>query len=85
MLLKETGFVEVEHIVFEIPFHPWPEDEHMKDIARWFNLGMTHGLDALTLAPLSRVKGWPRDQIVRLNEAMRKEITTKSLKVSCTL
>ncbi|ORY54836.1 methyltransferase LaeA [Pseudomassariella vexata] len=84
-LLKQAGFVDVEHLIKDVPFHPWPEDEHKKDIGRWFNLGMTQGIEALTMAPLTRMRGFTREQVLTLAQDVRKEIGTRSFRVSCTM
>ncbi|KAK8096436.1 LaeA-like protein, partial [Apiospora kogelbergensis] len=48
-VLKQLGFVNIVHEDQEIPYHPWPEDEHLKEIARWFNLSMQSAIPAMSL------------------------------------
>jgi hypothetical protein len=44
-MLERTGFVEIQEQIIKVPLNPWPSDPHLKDIGRWYNLGLTQGLD----------------------------------------
>jgi hypothetical protein len=84
-LLEQLGFVEVKHYTMAIPFHPWPDDEHEKDMGRWFNLGMTQGIQALTMAPLTRMRRYSAEQVIQLVEDVKKDICTRSYRAYCTM
>lgn len=55
--MSDAGLVDVKEEVVEFAINGWPEDPHRKEVGRWFNLGFTQGLQALSLAPLSRGHG----------------------------
>lgn len=65
-MLQGAGFVDIQEHVIKIPLSSWPADPHLKDVGRWYNLGMTEGLEAFSLAPFTRVNHWPLDDVRRL-------------------
>jgi hypothetical protein len=78
-MLERHGFVEIQEQVIKVPLNPWPADPHMKDIGRWYNLGLTQGLEALTLAPMMRIAEWPRADVDKLIMEAKREICTKRI------
>ncbi|KAK8074765.1 methyltransferase LaeA [Apiospora hydei] len=82
-LLQQLGFVEITHQVQEIPYHPWPQDERLKNIARWFNLGMQSAIPAMSIAPLTRYAGMTLDQVEKLNAEVKREICMRPKRISC--
>jgi hypothetical protein len=85
ILLKQCGFTEISHKTISVPYHPWPSNPHEKDMGRWMNLGMTQGLEALSMAPLTRFRHFTRDEVKSLVNEVKREICTRSLKSSCTM
>ena len=47
-MLESSGFVDIQEQIIQVPLNPWPKDPHAKDIGRWYNLGLTQGLEALS-------------------------------------
>lgn len=43
----------------------WPSDPHQKLLGKWYMVGLTEGLEALSLAPFTRVNRWDANQHVR--------------------
>jgi hypothetical protein len=78
-MLERLGFVEIREQVIQVPLNPWHKDPHMKEIGRWYNLGLTQGLEALTLAPMMRVLEWPRPEVDKLIMDAKREICTKRI------
>lgn len=79
-LLQQAGFIDIQETVIRVPYNSWPNDPHQKDIGRWYNLGITEGLEALTFAPLSRVYQWDPNTTVRpVLEAVRREICNRKI------
>lgn len=77
--LQEAGFTEIDHQMVGLPLNPWHQDEHERNVARWYNLAISESIETLSLAPFSRVFGWPVERIQRLaadvkSEAFNKEI-----------
>ncbi len=52
--MAEAGLVDIKEEVTKIALNGWPSDPSRREIGRWFNLGITQGLQALTLAPFCR-------------------------------
>ncbi|PQE03275.1 hypothetical protein CJF30_00005763 [Rutstroemia sp. NJR-2017a BBW] len=80
-MLERQGFVDIQEQVIKIPLNPWPTDSAMKDIARWYNLALTQGLEAMTLAPLTRVFNWTKDDVERLVADVKREICSRKVHV----
>ena len=79
-LLQQAGFIDIQETVIRVPYNSWPNDPHQKDIGRWYNLGITEGLEALTFAPLSRVYQWDLNTTVRpILDAVRREICNRKI------
>ena len=79
-LLHMAGFIDIQETRIRIPLNSWPNDPHEKEIGRWYNLGLTEGLEALSLAPFSRVFQWNvRHHIRPLLEAARAQICNKKI------
>lgn len=84
-LLEEAGFVHIQCKRVVIPFHSWNDDGHWKEVGRWFNLGMKSGLEAFSMAPLSRYRNYTKEDVRRLLVEVNREISTPGLKSSCTM
>ncbi|KAH8813337.1 S-adenosyl-L-methionine-dependent methyltransferase [Xylogone sp. PMI_703] len=84
-MLERQGFVEIQEQVIRVPMNPWPNDPHMKDIGRWYNLGITQGLEALTLGPLTRMSGWNKADVDRLVADAKRDICSKKYHVYCNM
>ncbi|KAI8933804.1 Secondary metabolism regulator lae1, variant 3 [Plenodomus lindquistii] len=77
-LLQQAGFIDIQETVIRVPYNSWPNDPHQKDIGRWYNLGITEGLEALTFAPLTRVYQWDLNTVVRpILDGVRREICNR--------
>ncbi|KAJ4988140.1 regulator of secondary metabolism (methyltransferase domain-containing protein) [Stagonosporopsis vannaccii] len=78
--LQAAGFIDIQETVIRVPYNSWPNDPHQKDIGRWYNLGITEGLDALSFAPLTRVYQWDLNAHVRpLLDGVKKEICNRKI------
>ncbi|KAJ0158247.1 hypothetical protein CTA2_12001 [Colletotrichum tanaceti] len=81
--LRDVGFVEVRHQVFRWPFNSWPEDPKLKEIGRWNCANLEMGLEGLSLALMTRVKGWTRDAVEELCEEVKREVVDTRLHAYC--
>ncbi|KAF2401850.1 LaeA-like protein [Trichodelitschia bisporula] len=77
-MLQAAGFIDIRETIIRAPINPWSADQHQKAIGRWYNLGLTDGLEALSLAPLTRVYRWDADQHIRPLLSQVKEEINKS-------
>ncbi|KAH9906547.1 methyltransferase LaeA [Xylariomycetidae sp. FL2044] len=81
--LRRIGFTDVVQERRPIAFNPWPDEEHKKEMARWFNLGLGRGLEALTFAPLTRMNGYTLEQCKQLIAPVRKEMSDRKVRAFC--
>jgi hypothetical protein len=84
-MLERQGFVEIQEQVIKVPLNPWPADPHLKDIGRWYNLGLTQGLEALSLGPFTRVNLWTKADVDRLIAEVKKDVCSKRFHVYCNM
>ena len=77
-MLRAQGFVDVEETVIRLPVNSWPVNRHERDIGRWYNLGMCEGLDAMSLAPLTRMFEWSVHDVRRLVVDVKKGLCNTS-------
>ncbi|KAK2809256.1 hypothetical protein FQN50_003897 [Emmonsiellopsis sp. PD_5] len=76
-MLKEAGFVDIQHRMLGLPLNTWPEDKHDKDVGKWHNFAFSDSAYALLLGPLSRVKQWPIERIDSLAQMARAQAFDK--------
>lgn len=78
-LLEAQGFVDIEESVIRLPLNSWPVDPSLKEIGRWYNLGMSEGLEAMSLGPLTRVYRWPPADVRRLVHEVKTQMCSKRI------
>jgi hypothetical protein len=76
-MLEEAGFTNIEEIVLQVPYNPWPSDVHAKKIGSWYTLAMSEGLESLCVGPFHRILGWDLDQINGFLSLVKKEMLSK--------
>ncbi|WDK11138.1 methyltransferase domain-containing protein [Colletotrichum graminicola] len=81
--LHAAGFTNITENIVKLPINPWSADKFEQEIGRWFNLGLTHGFEALTLAPFVQIEGWPRHQVDRLVEDLKMDICRLHVHAYC--
>jgi hypothetical protein len=75
-MLQQQGFIDIQERIIRAPLNGWSSDPHQKQIGRWYNLGLTDGLDALSLGPFTRAYRWDANQHVRpLLKQVKQEIS----------
>ncbi|KAI0178909.1 methyltransferase LaeA [Hypoxylon sp. FL1284] len=84
-MLQRLGYVDVEQVTKRIPFNSWPADEPEHSIGAWFNLGLIQGLQALSIAPLTRMNGYDPEQVADLCNRARKELCSRGMRTFCTM
>lgn len=81
--MREAGFVDIKEEVIKVPISGWPDDPIEKERGRWLALALTKSLSALTLAPLTRIKGRSRAEVEHLVERVRMEIANRKIWAQC--
>jgi hypothetical protein len=84
-MLERQGFVEIKEEVIMVPLNPWPTDGQTKNTGRWYNLGLTQGLEALTLGPMTRVLHWRKADVDRLISEVKRELCSKRVHAYCNM
>lgn len=57
-VMTETGFVDVKIERFRWPSNSWPKDKKYKELGTWCYENFSSGLEAITMAALTRGHGW---------------------------
>ncbi|KAG5657854.1 hypothetical protein KAF25_007887 [Fusarium avenaceum] len=80
-ILRDAGFVDIVETVFKWPTNSWPRDKKYKEIGQWNNVNMDafKGLEALSIAVLTRVLGWSQEEVVVFLAKVRKDFNNKSI------
>jgi hypothetical protein len=73
--------VDIVETVFKWPTNSWPRDKKYKEIGQWNNANMDafNGLEALSIAVLTRVLGWSQEEVVVFLSKVRKDFNNKSI------
>lgn len=82
-MLRDCGLVDIQEVVIKLPINPWPTDTFEKECGRWFNLGLTEGLEAFSLGPLTRVMGWSKQDVENFITPVAKECARRSIHAYC--
>ncbi|KAM0227894.1 hypothetical protein ACHAP5_012087 [Fusarium lateritium] len=80
-ILRDAGYVDIVETVFKWPTNSWPQDKKYKEIGQWNNMNMDafKGLEALSIAVLTRVLGWSQEEVVVFLAKVRKDFNNKSI------
>ncbi|KAF4446193.1 hypothetical protein F53441_10169 [Fusarium austroafricanum] len=62
-IMTKIGFVDVVVERFKWPINTWPDDEKAKLLGCWCYTNMCYGLEAFTMAPLTRAHGWTPEEV----------------------
>ncbi|KAF5251620.1 hypothetical protein FANTH_3230 [Fusarium anthophilum] len=62
-IMKDIGFEDVVVEKFKWPINSWPRDKKAKLLGSWCYTNMACGLEAFTMAPLTRAHGWTPEEV----------------------
>ncbi|KAI5294345.1 hypothetical protein KEM52_004209 [Ascosphaera acerosa] len=68
-MLKQAGFVDVQHRIYGLPLNAWPDAARDKHLGRLYNAGWLATLNSLALAPLTRILGYSPERVRELADA----------------
>ncbi|KAK1690397.1 methyltransferase domain-containing protein [Colletotrichum godetiae] len=83
--LLAAGFTDITENVIRLPTNPWSQIPAEEELGTWFNLGLTHCLEGLTLAPFIRLLGWQRSDVERLVDDLKQDICRLNVHAYCKL
>lgn len=75
----EIGFIDIVHKEFVWPFNSWPSDPCLKEIGRYHCVDLDLGLEGLSLAVLTRVLGWTREDVLALCGEARQNLRNRKM------
>ncbi|KAF7543197.1 hypothetical protein G7Z17_g10928 [Cylindrodendrum hubeiense] len=78
-MMEEVGFVDVVQTRRKWPINTWPQDPRHKELGAWSRMNLDDGLEAFTMAPLTRAHGWDRDQVIMFLVDVRKDLNNKGI------
>ncbi|KAH0424592.1 methyltransferase domain-containing protein [Colletotrichum camelliae] len=84
-MLKEAGFVDVKIVPFKWPIGPWAKDPHYKELGEWACANALEGLEAWTIAALTRALNWSYAEVQTLLSEVRKDMRDRSIHHYCPL
>ncbi|KAL6865572.1 hypothetical protein ACO1O0_001666 [Amphichorda felina] len=61
--LQDAGYIHVQETHYKWPTNQWPKDPHFKELGRWTTENMGGGLQAISMALLTRVLGWSTEEV----------------------
>ncbi|KXH46158.1 UMTA protein [Colletotrichum simmondsii] len=73
-ILTEVGFEDVALTRYKWPTNPWPKDPKHKRIGQWNFHNFAGAVETMALAPLTRVHGWTKEEVLVFSAEVRKDL-----------
>ncbi|KAI5467358.1 methyl transferase [Mariannaea sp. PMI_226] len=73
-MLEAAGFTDIQEKVVKAYLCPWTSDWQEQELAKWFNLGVSHSLEAFTLIPFIDKLGMKFEEVRELCLRAKDEI-----------
>ncbi|KAH7108680.1 S-adenosyl-L-methionine-dependent methyltransferase, partial [Dactylonectria estremocensis] len=77
--MAKAGFIEIVDTRFKWPTNCWPKDRKYKELGAWNNKNTLQALEALTLAPFTRVHGWTKDEVHVFLPGVRRDLNDQNI------
>lgn len=77
--MSKVGFVDVSLNRFKWPTNPWPKDKKHKEIGAWNKVNWIDALEALSIAPFTRIHGWSKEEVTVLLAHVRKDLINPTI------
>jgi len=77
--MEDAGFVDVVERHFQWPMNTWPKGKHMKTLGIYWQADMLKGLEALSMAVLTRGAGLTKEQVLELTTEVTKNIFDRGI------
>lgn len=78
-ILEEAGFLDVTIVPFKWPVGPWAKDPHYKELGEWALENSSQGLEAWTMAALTRALDWSNAEVQALLAQVRNDLKDRSI------
>lgn len=77
--LEDAGFINIVRKDYKLPLNTWPADPHLKNLGKWQFVNLNLGLEGLSLALLTRVLEWSREEVLALCAGVRRDLKDKRM------
>ncbi|KIL94374.1 hypothetical protein FAVG1_02937 [Fusarium avenaceum] len=77
-IMARIGFVDVVVEMFKWPINSWPKDKKAKLLGSWCHANFSIGLEAFTMAPLTRAHNWTPEEVSLFLVDQRKAMSDKN-------
>lgn len=84
-ILESAGFVDVTIVPFKWPIGPWAKDPYYKELGVWALENASEGLEAWTMAALTRALNWSNAEVQTFLAQVRKDLKDRSIHHYCPL
>ncbi|CAI0652646.1 unnamed protein product [Colletotrichum noveboracense] len=78
-LMTRVGFQDVTMSVYKWPSNSWPKDTIYKELGIWNNENVLSGLEAFSMAPLTRALDWKPEEVNVFLVDVRKDVKDRSI------
>lgn len=75
--MQDAGFVDVVERHFYWPLNTWPRDKKQKLIGTWAQQNLLSGVEAMSMALLTRGLDWSREQVEVLLAGVRDDLKNR--------
>ncbi|OAA46917.1 Ribosomal RNA methyltransferase RrmJ/FtsJ [Metarhizium rileyi] len=76
--MESAGFIDFREEIIRCYVNPWMPDRHERELASWFNLGLSRGVEAMSLMPMIEGLGLKQEEVHNLCQRVIKEICVLS-------
>ncbi|KAH7016246.1 uncharacterized protein B0I36DRAFT_396366 [Microdochium trichocladiopsis] len=83
--LEAVGFVDVSEAIIQLPINPWSSQKRLKELGEWFHDCLSQAVHSMSMAALTRIEQWSKDDVLRLVEDAREEARRLSIHAYCKL
>lgn len=78
-MMKEAGFKDVVERIYAWPGNTWPKGQKQKIMGAWTNKNTLEGLEAVSLAMMTRSLGMPVEEVQAVLENVRRDMSDRSI------
>jgi hypothetical protein len=80
-----AGFEDIQESSIKVCYSPWSDDTLEREVASWFNIGLSHALTALSYRPMIEHLGMSKYEVDQLCRDVFEEICSLRSKLHCKL
>ncbi|KAH7175756.1 S-adenosyl-L-methionine-dependent methyltransferase [Dactylonectria macrodidyma] len=78
-IMADIGFVDIVETYRRWPMNTWPRDAKYKLLGAWTRENVSNGLEAFSMAPLTRALDWNKDEVTAFLANVRRDLNDKSI------